>query len=75
VIVSREKPSGKDESINPLLSVIKEYAEMGSVRELVLNAMRRVSQDDLPEDPDELKEVLIGAVDFAVSVKKAQKEH
>lgn len=52
---------------NALHSYIKEYAGLGSVRELVGRAIDYSRGVGLPEDPEELKSYLNKAVDFANS--------
>ncbi len=57
---------------NPFFVYIDKRASIGSVRELIGNSFGDgVTPWDLPEDPEELKQVLSEAVDYAVSRKKA----
>lgn len=66
-----EKTSPETKLINPLLPYIDSNYSIGSVRELISKAMKETDLGYLPENPEELKKVLIEAVDHAVSLKKA----
>ena len=67
------KIEGEEEVYNPLIAAVNLEHGAGSVRELVINAVHRISPWDLPEDPAELKSMLNEAVDYAVSVKSSQR--
>lgn len=56
---------------NPLFPLIVKEHGIASVRELIGHAVQEKTFD-LPEDPEELKKVLIEAVDYAVFLKKPQ---
>ncbi|MFA5828770.1 MAG: hypothetical protein WC841_05450 [Candidatus Shapirobacteria bacterium] len=63
-----------DQPQNPLLGFIHEKGPAGSARELVFYAISHVGPWDLPADPEELKRVLIEAVDQAASLSGQPKQ-
>jgi len=67
-----KQASSEAKPINPLLPFIDSNYSIGSVRELISKAMKETDLGYLPENPEELKKVLIEAVDHAVSLKKVQ---
>ncbi len=72
--MAEEEASQEGELINPLLPRIDSEHRLGSVREVIHNAMTKITPWDLPKDPEDLKKILDDAVDYATSLKKAQHE-